>query len=429
MLKKSIKAVCSCISCFLITALFLVQTFSAGAGNAGTGAESDNNGDLQLRFNDSGKFKIMVIADIQDGKNVNEYTLKLITKSIEAESPDLIVLNGDNIMGIDPLLVLSPKNVRNSIDELMKPITDSNIPFAVVFGNHDAESIMSTEKQMEYFQTFPNCYAIKGEAETGVGNYNILLSGSSDGEVKFNLWFFDTGNHAFSEYGYGYNYVREDQIKWYEDKSAEINAAYGRTVQSLAFQHIPVAEIYDLLLEAPESEPGAVKGHGKWSDKYYVLNQELVSFGDMNEGPCPPDYNNGQFASWKNQGNIMAAFFGHDHVNEFIGTLDGIDLCYVPGVGFASYGNGYKHGVRVIELDESMPDSYTTRMLYYQDLFTDTIPEDWQFDGEFEHSKRMWIYYGLAIGLAVLVIVLITLLVRKIVKRVRRNKLKKQNSE
>ena len=46
----------------------------------------------------------------------------------------------------------------------------------------------------------------------------------------------------------------------------------------------------------------------------------------LGEGPCPPDVNNGQFTSWVKTGDVIGAVFGHDHINDFVGDVDGIKL-------------------------------------------------------------------------------------------------------
>ncbi|MBO5290076.1 MAG: hypothetical protein J6B35_00640, partial [Clostridia bacterium] len=45
-----------------------------------------------------------------------------------------------------------------------------------------------------------------------------------------------------------------------------------------------------------------------------------------------------QFESWKKTGDIFAAFFGHDHVNDFRMNIDGIDLYQTLGAGYFTYG-------------------------------------------------------------------------------------------
>jgi predicted MPP superfamily phosphohydrolase len=51
---------------------------------------------MHLKFKNN-QFKIMQIADTQEGKNVSPATLALINAAIEKEKPDLVVYSGDQI--------------------------------------------------------------------------------------------------------------------------------------------------------------------------------------------------------------------------------------------------------------------------------------------------------------------------------------------
>lgn len=328
-----------------------------------------------LSFNSDGTFKIMIITDIQDSVHVSPYMIELITKSLEREKPDLVIFGGDNICGFAPSLNFSSQNVKKSISTFLKPVTDRKIPFCVVFGNHDANRAMSKTEQLEYFLSFDNCFAQYGTISDRVGNYNLLLKDSHNEKDIFNLWFVDSGQYANGRVSDGYAWVTDEQISWYEEKAGELREQNeGNPVPSLLFQHIPVPEIYEVLSPVTKETAGAVRGHRTYKDKYYVMNRELVTEGTMEEAPCPPDINNGQFESWKKQGDILAAFFGHDHVNDFNGVYDGIHLIYTPGAGFYSYGKRGGHGVRIVELDENDLLHFKTRMVCFSDVSERNIP-------------------------------------------------------
>ena len=395
--------------CALILLLALVAVMPAARG-----AVPRETAEV-LRFDAAGNFKIMVIADIQDGARVNPYTIELITLALAQEQPDLVVLDGDNIFGLVPSLIISRANVRRSIDAFLAPIVESGTPFALVFGNHDPETIMSKAEQMAYYQGFAGCVAQAGEIADRAGNYQLLVCDDND-VPALNLWFLDSGNKAKTEHGSGYAYVLDEQMAWYAQKGEELKVLNeGKTIPAVLFQHIPVPEIYDLLSIAAEGTEGAVQGHGIYSEKYYVLNDSLVSDGALNEGPCPPDYNNGQFAGWLAQRDIMAAVFGHDHVNDFRGTLKGIELMHTAGAGFYDYGNGYQHGVRVMEFHKDAVQDYTTRMVYWEELTDKQIPEKLLYKGAFWYGD-VYIYFGL-IALIVIALVLVVVLVARKVRK------------
>ena len=128
------------------------------------------------------------------------------------------------------------------------------------------------------------------------------------------------------------------------------------------FQHIVIPEIWDALEEHDAWVAGSVGHNGK----YYTLPEGAK--GSLAETPCPPNYSNGQFDAVLERGDVMAMFFGHDHVNSYEFNYKGVDLVNTPGVGFRSY-NSEEEGVRLITLDESRPDTYETELVTYFDLF------------------------------------------------------------
>ena len=60
---------------------------------------------MTLRFNSDGSFRVLQLADIQDGPNVRKDTIRLIEAAIHEAHPDLIVFTGDQIRGYDPAYI------------------------------------------------------------------------------------------------------------------------------------------------------------------------------------------------------------------------------------------------------------------------------------------------------------------------------------
>lgn len=320
----------------------------------------------KLQFDENGEFKILIVADAQDIDKPQKATLKMLEASLDAANPDLVVFLGDDVYG--NIIGNDEAATKAAIDAIIQPVAERNLPFALVFGNHDDQGGVSKETQLAYYQSFPNCMALDSGELSGCGNYTLPIYDSVGKKAIFNLWFFDSGTYDEERKG-SYAYVKQDQIDWYISQSEALREANGgQDLPSFAFQHIPVPEIYDMLSAVPKGTQGAVRGHGSFSDRYYVLNPEYISGGNIGEGPCPPDFNSGEFDAWKQQGNIIAAFFGHDHVNDFSGSLEGIDLVMTPGTGFYEYGNGDRHGTRLITLHESELNNYDSKLLYYIDI-------------------------------------------------------------
>ena len=109
----------------------------------------------------------------------------------------------------------------------------------------------------------------------------------------------------------------------------------------------------------------AVRGNGKFRKNWYVLEDE--SNGYLAEGPCSPDINSGQFESWKRTGDIKGAFFGHDHMNNFAGEVDGILLAQCKTSAFRAYTDGGRPAVRLVTLHEQSGD-FDTDVYSFKDF-------------------------------------------------------------
>ncbi len=326
--------------------------------------------DVTLQFNEAGKFKILCFADLHMNERNSAKgfdTVTLMNGAIEKLAPDLVVFLGDNVTHWDEM---TPESLSKAFDAIIAPVREKQIPLAVVFGNHDHQTDIPLSEQLKIYQEYDKCSAVKGSCEHGVGNYHLTVRCSSGKRDVFNLWFIDSGDDVVDENGHkAYNYVRDDQIQWYEDTAAALKRKNGGyCLPSLLFQHIPVPEEYCLLKEVPPLTPFAVKGQCAWNRKYYLIAEPQYTTGYLGEGPCPPDFNNGQFSSWVKTGDILGAVFGHDHINDFCGTVDGVSLLQVRGAGFHAYGDGAKRGVRLITLDESDLTTFTTQTLFFKDV-------------------------------------------------------------
>lgn len=321
-----------------------------------------------LRFK-NGKFKIMLVGDLHESYNLTDEKAAekvddvnaLLTKAVEQLNPDLVVYLGDNC-GAD-----NEMQMRSAISRIVYPVSVKDIPFAVVFGNHDREHPVSLEAQMRLYNEHDSCYMYNADNSiTGYGNYNLLVKGSKTDKDILNLWFMDSNNLAENQDLSYYDWVHEDQIEWYKKTALALKEKNGGSViPALLFQHIPVPEEYELLREAkPYEKLDSVQGHGKWSDKHYVLKDGVEGY--LGEGPCTPCVNSGQFAAWKAVGDVMGAFFGHDHMNDFCGYVDGIMLAQCKTAGFRPYTDGCRSGVRLITLNENNLSDIHTKMYHFK---------------------------------------------------------------
>ncbi len=331
--------------------LMLTATFALSA--------SADFSDYVLKFDDEGKFKIMMFADSQDDEILEETTAQLMREALAAYEPDLVVYMGDNS-------VASGEKQADAIAAIVAPCVEAEVPFTLVFGNHDQEQGISNDDLLKEYQKYPGCLAYDANPELyGCGNHNLPILASNGLGIAFNLWFIDSGTST-KEAG-GYDYVREDQINWYKDTAKALALLNGgEVVPAMSFQHIIVPEVYDAL--------GMMKipvGVGEWTfdGQAYLPIPNFGSYtGYLFEPPCPSHINGGQMDAWLETGDVIATFYGHDHTNDFTTNYEGIDITTVPTVGCNSYSNDINRGVGLITLDENDLSTYEYEALRMYDF-------------------------------------------------------------
>lgn len=331
----------------------------------------------ELKFNTDGKFRIMVATDMHEkpditsekGKLKYKDMLKLMNTALDTLKPDLVVLNGDTCTdhgGTDDEFMAS---FREQLRRILSPMLERGVPVAAVLGNHEHDtSVNRIEMMRDAYNEYDGVCMLNDCPDiTGMSNYNLLVNGA-EGKPKLNLWFIDSNNCCDDKSISTYDWVHGDQIEWYERRARELaNLNGGEVIPALLFQHIPVNEEYELLRKArPWEIPSAVRGHGLWNKDFYILADGVEGY--LGEGPCAPYYHEGQFESWKHIGDVMGAFFGHDHLNDFCGKVDGIVLAQCKTAGFRAYTDGCRSGVRLITVDEQDVHAFETEMYHFKDF-------------------------------------------------------------
>lgn len=102
----------------------------------------------------------------------------------------------------------------------------------------------------------------------------------------------------------------------------------GSPVPSLVFFHIPLPE-------------------------YGEVWEQGDCLGQKGEDVCAPKLNTGLFAALWETGESPGVFVGHDHLNDYVGVLHGVPLCYGRVSGYNTYPrDATPRGARVIRLRE-----------------------------------------------------------------------------
>jgi 3',5'-cyclic AMP phosphodiesterase CpdA len=284
-----------------------------------------------LRFRDDSTFTIVQFTDthFRNAEPADELTRGMMELVLDAERPDFVMLTGDVIAGggcLDP---------EASWRYAVEPIEARRIPWAAVFGNHDDEGSLNRRQLMDVQRSFALCLSEPGPADvSGVGNYALPVLAANGSQTVAILYAIDSNAYSETQLD-GYGWIRRDQIAWYLETSARFRAESGEPLPALVFFHIPLPEY----------------------DEVWDLHPCL---GVKYENVCCPRINTGFFAAMHEAGDALGTFVGHDHVNDYEGTLHGIRLCYGRGSGFNTYGrSGFPKGCRVIRLEEGVRDFET----------------------------------------------------------------------
>ena len=323
-----------------------------------------------LKFKD-GQFKILQIADVQDGKKISVDTINLINRALDIEKPNLVCFSGDQIWGYTNFKG-NKEAVEKALNDITKPVVDRGIPFTVCFGNHDRQVGVSNEEQFKMYEKMRGFIGKSEQGIDGVGNH--VLEVKNGEKTEWLIYFID----SHSNLKVGYDNVHENQIEWYKNVRDEYEEKCGGVVPSIVIQHIPVPEVMELLLEVKKSTKGAQQGFRNHAGKWYILNKDMVNAdGFMKESPADPMENSGEFDAMAEKGDVRGIYFGHDHNNSFNGKVRGIDLGYTQGAGFHVYGPGLDRGVRVITLKEN--GRFETHDLRYRNIVGTKVKEKLYF--------------------------------------------------
>ena len=385
-------------SIFLLLLTLCVLLLPSGVPARAEGSDSD-----RLSFGGDGTFTVLILSDLQDTQFTTELVVSGETQVIQDYPADLIVLLGDQLEGPSPVLRLGDgiANCTETLNTLLAPIEASGIPFVVVFGNHDYEAPMPIDQQAKIFESYDNCIGVsygKNSTEDGAFMLPIYLSGSDQAGMA--LYFFDSGSYIANG---DYDTVSEEQVAWYNEQSAALKAANdGQALPSVGFCHIPVPEVYQLLNEVPKGTKGALKGIGIGKGNYYLPDDDKIFTGEVNEAPCPSSENHGLFDAYRNNGDVFLTVNGHDHINSFIGSLDGIDIASAPGSSYTSYGASDIRGARLFRFSEYNVRDYETIHVLYSNYDT---PASYGFL-KYYFSTTTGIYNAVKVGVSIIILVL-----------------------
>lgn len=285
-------------------------------------------------------FVILLFTDIQLWSFAwdNSKTYEIMDELVGRVDPDLIILPGDNVSGLGTDFLTR---------SLVRKMESYGVPWAPVFGNHDAEGNATLLWQADKFEAAEHCLFDRGPANMyGVGNYFVNIFEGD--EPVYSLCLMDNGR--YTDYGgdIGSSEIWVDfaQIEWYKWNVDGLAAEYGARVPSMTFSHFAYPEMRDAV------EKYAVEGE---DGRLYI--PEEYGGGSCAYEPCAPDLNSGLFDVAKTSG-LTHAFFGHDHENDAYVYVDGVRLGYglKTGPSPAFWNDATEYGGTVIAIGEGGVD-------------------------------------------------------------------------
>ena len=84
-----------------------------------------------------------------------------------------------------------------------------------------------------------------------MGNYTLPLYGNNGEETAAVLYFFDSGRESEHPAVSGYDWIRRDQIRWYEMASLAYSAKRQGIRAVIGFFHIPLPEYREVWERKP----------------------------------------------------------------------------------------------------------------------------------------------------------------------------------
>ena len=285
----------------------------------------------ELQFHEG--FDILQFSDLHlsSQRNLEEdynYLTGLVQKFKEnngGKDADLIVFTGD-------LFTFASKL---TIEKTFETFDSWGIPWTLTFGNHDEQLFADFEFAAYTASKYPNCvFNYLHDDMTGLTNSIIRLYDPSNKSIsKFLIYCMDSNTYSYIG-GIGYDYVHEDQVKWYKEGITKVSEKNNegvwnvgdeaKTVKSIVFQHIPVPEVKD------------------------ATENGVLLDGHNNESNSPSKLNDGFFDAIKEYKSTKAIVVGHDHINtsdylyqnvRFIYGIKSTDNIYHDddGMGYRSF--------------------------------------------------------------------------------------------
>lgn len=276
-------------------------------------------------------------------RKILEYT---IAQLVERTKPDLITVSGD----------LAWAGCDHAYGMLAELLEKYQIPWTMVWGNHDNQNGAEyIERIVTKYVQYPHCIYERGDSALGNGNYVIGVE--EDGKLAEALIMMDSHDKN--------DYVDKDgnqtqvwakltsaQLDWYRQQIRELKEKGCASATMIV--HIPIHAYvtasrmaYKSCVEQKELTIAQADGTECWNAGY----EDSVGVQYENISCYPED--DGVFAVIKEEGLTKRVIAGHDHVNNFMISYDGIQLIFALKLGAGCYWDARLNGGTVLKVGKN----------------------------------------------------------------------------
>lgn len=320
-----------------------------------------------LAIEENRDFNILQLTDLHLGFGLfsgekDKLALRAVRTIVQRTKPDMIVLTGDSIFPFFPKA--GTCNNKRQAQLFLRFMDSFQIPYALVFGNHDCEmfSRCNKEQMAELFAAGKYSIFAKGNPDIyGVGNYVLQLT-DSYGRVLMPLVFLDSNMYGENGWFYsGFDCIHEDQVEWCMDRMNALKKEQP-DIGAMAFFHIPVAEFKEAYQKMRLGDKSVQYMHG--------------NVGEADDHFGIPKYEGHFFKRAVENGVIKWMFCGHDHLNTLSLVYQGIQMTYGMSIDYLGYrGIARRHAQRGGTLITRHADgNVEIRMIPLADCLESSVP-------------------------------------------------------
>ncbi len=316
---------------------------------------------IDLRFDATGKFKIIILSDLRLSKNVSSTVINNIEKVLDKEKPDLVLLGGD----IHDGTISNEKDLRTILDAVNAPLEARKIPWCHAFGVDAAGT--DTKKtgynkvdQMKVYQSYPYCVSKTDFVEgNSVSNYVLPIKKSTGNSVGFNVWCLDA-NGYLNDYQAGL----EDKVLLKGTLSGKTNLDCIHFTQRLWYYNTSVQMQKD---NGGTLVPGMMyfQVAPQQFRMIYKNKDRTNMIGSSSEKQSSPERESGIVWTLYERGDIKGLFCGYEEQNDYQGNYVNMVLAHCSTVGKTT--KAETAGARVVNLSNN-GSKMETSMVYLSKL-------------------------------------------------------------